>query len=243
MIHGFLSNIEEAWKETNWVETLRENYQLILLDCRGHGKSDKPHDDSYNSQKITDDVIKLLEHLSIEKANFFGYSMGANITFLILMTKPEIMISAILGGFVLTLTDKEIFSLWDRESFKRVIEAFKVGSIKQVKGLIARAWRRLAEKGENDLIALAAVLTGLFNEWSKIMTSPAQMRGSLKKIKVPVMTVVGSSELIPGDTTLVAQLVPDACHFQIQGKDHRTVLTDPKFHMVAKVFLDFVNNQ
>ena len=75
------------------------------------------------------------------------------------------------------------------------------------------------------------------------MTSPAQMRGSLKKIKVPVMTVVGSTELLPGDKTLVAQLVPDACHFQIQGKDHLTATSDPKFHMVVKAFLDFVNNQ
>ena len=58
------------------------------------------------------------------------------------------------------------------------------------------------------------------------------------------MTVVGSSDdLLPGDKTLIAQLVPDACHFQIQGKDHLTVMSDPKFQMVVKAFLDFVNNQ
>ena len=46
LIHGFPANLER-WKETNWVTTLKEDYQLILLDCRGHGKSDKPHDESY----------------------------------------------------------------------------------------------------------------------------------------------------------------------------------------------------
>ena len=50
------------------------------------------------------------------------------------------------------------------------------------------------------------------------MTTPAQMKGTLKKIKVPIMTVAGSADMLPGDKTLVAQLVPDACHFQIQGK-------------------------
>ena len=75
------------------------------------------------------------------------------------------------------------------------------------------------------------------------MASPAQIKKVLKGIVVPVMTVVGSSELLHGDKTLFAQLVPGACHFQIQGKDHLTATSDPKFHMVVKAFLDFVNNQ
>ena len=241
MIHGFSGNLELKWKETNWVETLKHNYRLILLDCRGHGKSDKPHGDSYYGQKMTEDIIKLMEHLSIEKANFFGYSMGAHITFRILLTKPEIIISAILGGFVLTLNDKQISK--DIERIKRIIEAFRAERIDQVKKPMARAFRMVAELRENDLLALAAVQAGWLKDWYETMTSPAQMRGSLKKIKVPVMTVVGSTELLPGDKTLVAQLVPDACHFQIQGKDHLTATSDPKFHMVVKAFLDFVNNQ
>jgi pimeloyl-ACP methyl ester carboxylesterase len=243
MLHGFPANIEETWKQTNWLETLRDNYQLILLDSRGHGKSDKPHENSYYEQKITDDVIKLLEHLSVEKANFFGYSMGANITFLLLLTRPEIFISAILGGFVLTINDEETYSLLDRKNTIKLIEALKAENVKKVRGGMARTFRRIAELGENDLLALAAFTAGLLKGWSKITTTPAQMRGTLKKIKVPVMTVVGSSEIGSADKTLVAQLVPDACHFQIQGKDHSTVIPDPKFHMVVKAFLDFVNYQ
>lgn len=242
IIHGFAGNSEGIRKQTNWVEALKDNYLLILLDCRGHGKSDKPHGDSYYGKKMTDDVIKLMQHLSIEKANFFGYSMGASITFHLLLTKPEIIISAILGGFVLTLNEKEISK--DREDTKYVIEAFKAESIDQVKDPMARALRQFAELRENDLLALAAVQAGWLNDWSEIMPSPAQMRGALKKIKVPVMTAVGSSDDIqPGEKTLLAQLVPDACHFQIQGKDHLAMITAPKFQMVVKAFLNFVNNQ
>ena len=146
MIHGFSGNLELKWKETNWVETLKHNYRLILIDCRGHGKSDKPHGDSYYGQKMTEDIIKLMEHLSIEKANFFGYSMGAHITFRILLTKPEIIISAILGGFVLTLNDKQISK--DIERTKRIIEAFRAERIDQVKKPMARAFRMVAELRE-----------------------------------------------------------------------------------------------
>ena len=108
---------------------------------------------------------------------------------------------------------------------------------------MARAFRKFAELRDNDLLALAAVQAGFLKDYSDTMTSSAQIKKVLKGIVVPVMTVVGSSELLSGDKTLVAQLVPDACHFQIQGKDHRTMVSDPKFHTVVKAFLDFVNNQ
>ncbi|MFX0040477.1 MAG: alpha/beta fold hydrolase [Promethearchaeota archaeon] len=109
---------------------------------------------------------------------------------------------------------------------------------------MARAYRQLAEASGNDLLALAALVSGtLRHELNEIFNSPTKMRKALRNIKVPVMTVVSSSEIIPGDKTIVAQLVPDACHFQIQGKDHMTMTSDPKFHMVVKAFLDFVNRK
>ena len=240
MLHGLTGSIEESWRQTNWVENLKDRYRLILLDCRGHGKSDKPRGSSYYGQKMVEDVVKLLEHLSIDKANIFGYSMGANITFQLLMTKPEIIICAILGGFVLTLNEKEISK--DIERTKQMMEGFKAENINQVRKPFARVFRMFAESGNNDLLALAAERAGSLENWFKILATPAQRREALKNIKVPVMTVVGSTELLFGDKTLVAQIVPDACHFQIQGKDHATMIPDPKFRMVVKAFLDFVNN-
>ncbi|MFX0155835.1 MAG: alpha/beta fold hydrolase [Candidatus Hodarchaeota archaeon] len=242
MIHGFASTLEGNWKQTNWIETLKDNYRLILIDCRGHGKSDKPHGNSDYGQKMNDDVIKLMEHLSIDKANFLGYSMGASITFRLLLTNPEIIISAILGGYVLTLDEKQI--LKDIKYTKQIIEGLRAKNINQVKKPMARAFREFAEQRENDLLALAAAQAGhLEDELTELINSPAQLRKYLKKINVPVMTVVGSSEILAGDKTLIAQLVPDACHFQIQGKDHLTVPREPKFHVVVKAFLDYINKR
>ena len=241
MIHGFASNLEINWKQANWVKVLKDNYRLILMDCRGHGKSDKPHDESDYGQKMTDDVIKLMDHLSIEKANFLGYSMGAYMTFRLLLSRPELFISAILGGFVLSfIQDEKARSIY-RENTMRRVEAFRAESIDDVKDPMARAFRQFAELGGNDLKALAAVTAGLLQERSEIMESPKQLKETLKKIETPVMTVVASNELIPGDKTLIAQIVPNACHFQIQGKDHLTVVPDPKFHMVVKAFLGYIN--
>jgi len=39
--HGFTESIED-WYECGYVDALRRDYRLILVDARGHGKSDKP---------------------------------------------------------------------------------------------------------------------------------------------------------------------------------------------------------
>ena len=41
--HGSTSNIQ-SWYQNGYVEPLKPHYQLILMDARGHGASDKPHD-------------------------------------------------------------------------------------------------------------------------------------------------------------------------------------------------------
>jgi pimeloyl-ACP methyl ester carboxylesterase len=232
--------MELNWRQQGWVNALKDNYQIILIDCRGHGKSDKPYDKAFYGQKMQDDVVKLLEHLSIKKANIFGYSMGAFITYQLLLRKPEIFISAILGGFVLNLREDKKERNNFREGIKRRIDAFKVDNIDQVTDPMARQFREYAVMRGNDLSALAAVEGGTLEQF-ETSASPDQIKDSLKKLDVPVLTVVGSNETIPGDKTLVAQLVPDACHFQIQGKDHLTVVSDPKFHMAVNAFLDYNN--
>src|SRR5579871_6513151 len=58
LIHGYAVNI--AW---NWsgVMGLSDSYQLIALDNRGHGKSDKPHDAAaYDPGVMAGDTIRLL---------------------------------------------------------------------------------------------------------------------------------------------------------------------------------------
>ena len=84
-------------------------------------------------------------------------------------------------------------------------------------------------------------MEGFYAQTDNMPVTSKEMRKALKKISVPILTVVGTDDFIPGDKSLIAQLVPNACHFQIQGKDHLTVVPDPKFHMVVKAFLNFVN--
>ncbi|MFX1426339.1 MAG: alpha/beta fold hydrolase [Promethearchaeota archaeon] len=240
MIHGWAASLEGNWKATKWVDVLKDSYKLILLDCRGHGKSDKPLDPAQYGALMTDDIIKLLDHLSIEKANFFGYSMGSRLTLEMLLRKPELFISAILGGFALQFPSEEESSA-AQTRMNDMVEALKANA-DDIKNPAAQRIRRIISAYKDfdlqNLDALTAVLKGGLLRNST--QTNEQRKEALKKINVPVLTVVGSDDF-PGDKTIVAQIVPDACHFQIQGKDHINVVPDPKFHMMVKAVLDYVN--
>jgi len=70
---------------------------VLALDLRGHGHSDKPHD-PHAYDEIALDVIRLLDHLKIEKAHVVGYSLGGIIVAKLLTTHQNRFLSAVLGG-------------------------------------------------------------------------------------------------------------------------------------------------
>jgi len=76
---------------------LAQDFRVIAMDCRGHGKSDKPHEPAAYGIEMVEDVCRLLDHLNIKKAHIVGYSSGGSITLKLLVTHPERCSSAILG--------------------------------------------------------------------------------------------------------------------------------------------------
>lgn len=238
MIHGFSSNIEANWRVTNWISTLKDDNRLILIDCRGHGKSDKPTDPIHYGRNIPEDIIKLMDYLSIQKANFFGYSMGARLTFYTLVNHPNRVNCAILGGYILPPIQGKRPAL----PFDAIINGLKADNIDQVKDPLAKDFRRTAESKGANLNAFAAVLEGYKQDPEDLYASRSECKKILEKISVPVLTVLGSDDFLQGDKAAIANLVPNACHFQIQGKDHIAVVQDPKFKMIVKAFLKYVNS-
>ena len=79
--HGFTSCLK-SWYVYGYVEELCKSYKLILIDARGHGESDKPHDpNDYLLELRVNDVLAVMDDLKIEKAHYLGYSMGGIIGF------------------------------------------------------------------------------------------------------------------------------------------------------------------
>jgi pimeloyl-ACP methyl ester carboxylesterase len=243
MVHGFAANMEANWKQPRVAEALRAENRLIMMDCRGHGKSDKPRDPAMYGDKMLDDITNLMDYLGIRKANFLGYSMGARLSFGLLLTQPERFKSVILGGF--TLADAPPPGAKAGAPFQRdvVVKALLADSINQVTDPVGREFRRFAESTKADLKALAACMMGTMEQEARWLADAREMMRRIKSISVPLMTILGNDDFLPGDKSRMAMLVPDGCHFLIQGKDHLTVVADPKFRMAVRAFLNYVNGR
>ena len=98
LIHGLGSSAAENWDMTGITALLAQRYQVITLDCRGHGQSDKPQEAGSYGTKMVDDVVRLLDHLKIRQAHVVGYSMGGMITMKLLTMRTRRVRSAVLGG-------------------------------------------------------------------------------------------------------------------------------------------------
>jgi pimeloyl-ACP methyl ester carboxylesterase len=98
LLHG-LSEDLDWWRDYGYVESLKNDYKLILIDARGHGASDKPHNpDAYKLELFVNDIVCVLDDLRIGKAHFLGFSMGGWIGFGIGKYGPERFYSLIIGA-------------------------------------------------------------------------------------------------------------------------------------------------
>ncbi len=96
--HGLSGSLED-WYELGYVDALKDDYQVILIDALGHGGSDKPHQpEAYQLECAVNDVIAVLDHLRLSKASFWGYSMGGTFGYAIAKFASEHLHALIIGG-------------------------------------------------------------------------------------------------------------------------------------------------
>jgi len=73
LAHGF-SDSGLCW--TPVAEALEADYDLIMIDARGHGQSDAP-EHGYGSAEYAADVAGVIGALQIQRPAVLGHSMGA----------------------------------------------------------------------------------------------------------------------------------------------------------------------
>jgi pimeloyl-ACP methyl ester carboxylesterase len=234
-IHGFTANIEKNWGLPGTLKSLAQDYRVIALDNRGHGKSDKPHDPKQYGAEMVEDAIRLLDHLKIDKAHVVGYSMGATITLRLLVTHPDRVLSATLGGSggLRENSSPLIFSalaesLEQGKGIGPLVEALTpAGKPKPTEEEIKKINQNLMSG--NDPKALAAVLRG--------MTRLAVSDEKLKANQVPTLALIGAIDPLKKGVDDLKGRLSNLRIVVINDADHMTAFTRPEFVMELKEFL------
>jgi pimeloyl-ACP methyl ester carboxylesterase len=86
-LHGFTGSGRD-W--THQLNALQGKYRGITLDIRGHGNSEAPTEEKdYSIYLNCEDVLGLLNHLSIDRCCLVGHSMGGFTALQFVLDHPE----------------------------------------------------------------------------------------------------------------------------------------------------------
>ena len=126
LIHGLLSSAAINWGLPGTIDLLAKDYRVIALDCRGHGLSGKPDAADQYGVAMVEDIVRLMDHLHLEKAQVVGYSMGGMITMKLLTLHPERVSSAVLGGMGYLKTGGPLQGFWQQHLGREEGKGFEV---------------------------------------------------------------------------------------------------------------------
>jgi pimeloyl-ACP methyl ester carboxylesterase len=223
LIHGFASTAHVNWRDTGWVKTLTDaGRQVISLDNRGHGDSQKLYDPAqYSAPGMAEDGLRLLDHLGIGKADVMGYSMGARISAFLTIGHPDRVRRAVFAG----LASRMIAGVGGGPA---IAEALEAASLAEVTDPVARAFRMFAEQNKGDLKSLAACMRS---------ARPKITADALATIRVPVLVVAGDRDEMAGTVDGLAAVIPGARGVVLKGRNHMNAVGDKDFKQAVLAFL------
>lgn len=224
LVHGFASNRVTNWRAPGWYHALRQaGRQVIALDVRGHGESDKPHvREAYEEGELAADVVRLLDHLGQPQADVMGYSMGGFITLRLLHDAPQRVRRAVVAG-----VGENYYGRGAVES-DAIAAGLRAADASTVVGAVPRQFRLFAEQGKNDLEALALCM---------MRERRAIPREGFLDLKVPALIVVGEKDTITGPVGALGEALPNARVAVVPNRDHMTTVGDKAYKAAVIEFL------
>lgn len=224
LIHGFGSNAGVNWVYPGWVSTLtKAGRRVVALDNRAHGASSKLYDRAdYSLPIMADDVLALMDHLNIERADVMGYSLGSRIAATLALHHPERVRALIIGGLGYGLIE-------DGGPDERVALALEAPSIDDVTDPMGRMFRAFADQTRSDRPALAACLRG-----SRQWLTPEQAAS----ITPPTLIAVGTKDDVGGSAHKLHEIMTHAEVLDIPDRDHMRAVGDRVYKEGVLAFLD-----
>ena len=215
LVHGFIAN-SQSWKRTALFDSLlASGRKVILVDMRGNGKSDKPHnDEAYINDAETKDLMLLITKLGINQYDVVGYSRGSIITSRLMVWDKRIR-RGVLGGMGIEFTNPE----WPRRiQFYHALISDTVPELHEMVQYIQQA----------GLDQQALALLQKYQPSTSILV--------LKTIKIPVLVIHGDLDNDNGSADQLALVFPYSEKAVVPGM-HNQALQTPEFAQAVLSFL------
>lgn len=234
LIHG-LGSSTRGW--VTQVPEFSKKYQVITIDLRGHGKTDKPKG-PYSMAMFAKDIVNFLKSLEVGPIHVLGISLGGSIAFQLTIDYPNTVKSQIIVNASPGLSMgkfKMKFEFFKRTFIVRLVGMKKMGEVlaprlfikpeqEELRKMLIEQW------AENDKRAyLNAMKT--FKGWSVL--------DRLHTIKCPTLVIGSDEDYTP--TSIKEEytaLIPNAKLVVIEDARHAVTIEKPdEFNTIVMDFL------
>lgn len=216
LIHGF-SGTGQGWKNCAvYKSLLQAGYMVILVDQRGNGRSDKPHNEmAYAHDAEARDIMGLMSFLKIRRYDAIGYSRGSIIASRLLVLDKRLR-RAVMGGMGDAYTNPE----WPRRvhAYRALMGDTTLHDVDDMMKYI--------HSQHFDELALAY----------QQKYQPSTSARELAAVRNPVLIIRGTEDKENGSETGLKKLIPRSALAYVPG-NHNTAIRTPEFSAAVLKFL------
>ncbi|MEC6393872.1 3-oxoadipate enol-lactonase [Acinetobacter pittii] len=185
------------------VSELKSHFNVITYDTRGHGESDVISDTTL--QNLAEDVVDILDALSVEKAHFCGISMGGITGLWLAIHYPERFLSITVANSAAKIGQAEAW-------LSRAESVEQNGLAELVKTTHTR-WFSEKFDYQHNVVAQTTIQSlantpaqGYANACRAL--ADADLRDEITQIQVPVLLIAGTAD--PVTTVADAEFMQNA---------------------------------
>ena len=211
LLPGLIGSISKQWK--SFIPPLSKNYRLVLMDLRGHGRSENNAPD-LQPKRMLQDISGLLAHLKAPAIHVAGYSIGGYLGLMLALAQPRQVQTLLMHGAKFYWTKEAANKMriqLDPDQMAEKVPAY-ADQLAQEHG--ARRWRILVRQ--------AADLT------STLVTKGINER-NIKHLQTPTLISVGDrDELVPlNEAQRLSRTLPNGSLIVLPGVHHPFQTTHP----------------
>lgn len=237
LIHGYTGSALGNWFRNGVAEALAKNHQVIAIDCRNHGKSDKPQ---LNGPGRAEDVIEMMDHLKIQKAHLHGYSMGGGIVGRLLALIPDRIITASFGGSGVQETDPEMRAKVPKDKEGRDPDEDTASRNLRIRHAMDNGMSR--EEAEKQADAPRPPRAVPATPATSASGAPSGPQLDLTKLNIPMLAINGEYDRPLARTHRLWREARNFTSVVLPGKSHLTAIAAPYIPKeYAESLVKFIN--
>jgi pimeloyl-ACP methyl ester carboxylesterase len=233
LAHGGTGN-SSMWRLAGYLDDLG-GYCCILIDRRGHGFSETPHDAAECSmERHVSDVVAVLDGLHIDRTVYWGFSAGGAVGFALVARQPDRVSAFISAGMdSKPYTEQSVQRLQDTDPLE-ALQSFD----EDEEGVPVPLW--LKKISENDLEVYLRDYQAYLSDCSAWLKWGGEW-DALPRIQTPTLIICGSLEDPDRESEAEATRLQNGRAVLLEGLGHHGAFLRPDLSIpIVKGFLNDV---